>query len=213
MPGLAGRRALVRVSGVAVPFADEATTTADDQTYQITNSARRYWDRDTAIVVEEDGVATAESYTVNRLLGTVTFAAADVGRGVVTVSGAYLPTAVALGARAYSYQLVRTMLDDTDFDSANDESGFTSKIAGLLDASGTISRRLNADGTFFDALNAGAPVILEFWTNRNDANPSLVVWALLAKDGVQAAIEGNIDATLDWEGTADADGVVAAEPS
>lgn len=212
MPGIAGKRALVRVAGTPVAFTDEPCSTTDDQTYQIDDTTMRYWDRDAAITVEEDTIATAEAYTVNRLLGTITFATVDAGRGAVTVSGQYLPTSVAAGARAYSFSLSRTLLDDTDFDSANDEDGFMSKLAGMLDVQGSIGRRFRVNPYFVDALLAGVPVLLEFYGDRSAA-PDLVAWGLLSKEGIQSAIDGTTDTDCEWQGAPDADGNVAAEPA
>src|SRR4051812_21765948 len=100
MPGIAGRKALVKVTGAPVAFAGEATTdSGDHQTYQITNAAKRVWDRATTLVVKVAAVVTVESYTFNRLTGKVTFATVNAGRGAVTLDGAYLPLSVAIGAK------------------------------------------------------------------------------------------------------------------
>ena len=54
--GIAGRRALVKVTGVPVVFTDEATTdSGDHQTYQLTAALKRVWDRATTLVVNVDG--------------------------------------------------------------------------------------------------------------------------------------------------------------
>lgn len=211
MAGVAGKRAVVRVAGTAVPFTDEPMSSTDDQTYQIDDVTMRRWDRTATITVEEDGSPTAESFTVNRLLGTITFASVDAGRGDVTVSGSYLPTSVAAGARSYSIELKRTILDDTDFDNADTEDGFESKIGGLLMASGSIGRRFRVDTYFADALLAGDPVLLELYVDRA-GDPAYLVWALLSKEGVQAAIEGTTDADCDWVGAPDVDGNCVGVP-
>ena len=46
MPGIAGRRARVLVSGAPLDFTDEPCSTADDRIYQIDDTALRFWDRE-----------------------------------------------------------------------------------------------------------------------------------------------------------------------
>lgn len=212
MAGIAGKKALVRVTGAPLDFTAEACTTADDQTYTIADATRRYWDRDTAVQVFDDGVAVnpvADPYRIIRLTGQVVFETADALRGPITVTGKYLPTSVAAGARAYSFELTQAILDDTDFDAAGTD-GHTRKLAGLKNVSGSISRRFRAESGMAAALIAGNPVILEFYSDRAQ-DPDLICWALLSKEGIQSAVDGTTDADVDWEGTPDADGVIIAD--
>src|SRR4051812_39714265 len=96
MAAKAGRLISVKVSGVAVAFTAEATTTTDTKTYKVTNAVKRVWDRAAAITVKDGGTPTAEAYTLNRLKGTVTFA--NAGTRVITLDGSYLPmSTLALG--------------------------------------------------------------------------------------------------------------------
>jgi hypothetical protein len=80
MAALAGKKALVKISGTATAMTAEATTTTDDQNYQITDTAKRILPLDATIVVDDNGTPTVESYTLNRLNGTVTFARPNHGR-------------------------------------------------------------------------------------------------------------------------------------
>lgn len=211
MPGIAGRRARVLVSGAPLDFTAEACSTVDDRIYTIDDAALRFWDRDTVVQVFDDAVAVdpeTDPYTLNRLTGQVIFAAPDAARGPVTVTGRYLPVSAAAGARSYAWSLERMVVDDTDFEDAGTD-GHVRKLAGMLDVSGSIGRRWRTESGMAAALLAGKPVILEFYSNR-DADPDLICWALLSKEGVQAATEGTVDADVEWQGAPDADGVVAA---
>lgn len=209
MPGIAGRKALVKVPGAPVAFAGEATTnTGDDQTYQITNAAKRVWDRDTVLVVKEAGVPTVESYTYNRLTGKVTFAAPDGGRGAVTLDGAYLPMSVAIGAYAFSYSIAKAMLIDTDFDGAF-TSGYDSYQPGMLSVEGSISRRLTTDLSLRDAALSGDPVVIQLFIDRTGA-VDLALWAILDQRGAEAAFDAIQAESIQFKGTADDQGVVAA---
>lgn len=209
MPGIAGRRALVKVTGAPVAFTNEAVTDIDHQTYQIANTTKRVWDRATTLVVKVGGVTTVESYTFNRLTGKVTFATLDAGRGTVTLTGAYLPLSVALGAKSFSFTLAVTVLDDSDFDSLGTNGGYATCLSGMKNASGTIGRRFTTDTYFRDALTAGAPVVIQFFADRSAA-AFLTMWALLSKDGLQSAMDGLQEAEVAFTGTNDDQGVMVA---
>ncbi|MBA3853332.1 MAG: hypothetical protein C0503_02895 [Gemmatimonas sp.] len=212
MSGIAGKKALVKVTGAPLDFEDEACSTTDDTTYTIDDATKKYWDRDTAVQVFDDGVAVdpeVDPYRIIRLTGQVVFETADALRGPITVTGKYLPTSVAAGARAYSFTLEQPALDDTTFDDAGTD-GHTRKIAGLKNVSGSISRRFRIESGMAAALIAGDPVILEFYADRAEA-PDLVCWALLSKEGIQSSVDGTTDADVDWEGIPDADGVIIAD--
>jgi hypothetical protein len=208
MPGIAGRRALVKIVGAPVVFTNEATTDAGDhQNYQITAAVKRVWDQATALVVKVGGSVTAEVYTFNRLTGTVRFATINAGRAAVTLSGAYLPLTSAIGATNFSYSLSKQAIDDTDFDAAY--IGFKTCQHGALDVEGSIGRRFTIDTTFRDALLAGAPVVIQFFSDRNAA-PDLTVWALLSKDAITAAQDGIQSGSIDFKGAPDDQGVAVA---
>lgn len=211
MSGVAGRKALVKVTGDAVAFVDEATSTTDDTIYQITNASKRVWDRTVTIVVEDGGVAVdpeVDPYVVDRLNGTITFETDDDTR-VITVSGSYLPLSTAAGAKAFSFSLACSAIDDTDFESADTDDGFMSYLYGMYSISGSIGKRWRVDQYFVDALLAGIPVVIVLYADASVA-PILKVWATLSKVDTQAVLDGAIDGTIEFVGAADADGRVAS---
>jgi hypothetical protein len=210
MPGIAGRKALVKVTGAPVAFAGEAAAdSGDHQTYQINNAAKRVWDRATTLVVKVAGVLTVELYTFNRLTGKVTFATVNAGRGAVTLDGAYLPLSVAIGAKSYSVTLSKAALVDTDFDSANTNGGFNTYQSGILGVDGSVGRRLTTDTALRDALLAGDPVVIQLFVDRA-GSADMTLWAILDKDSLQAAFDGIQDGSVDFKGTADDQGVFVA---
>lgn len=209
MAGIAGRRALVKITGTPVVFTNEAAAdSGDHQTYQITNTAKRVWDRATALVVKVGGSVTGESYTFNRLNGKVTFATVNAGRAAVTLTGAYLPLASAVGAYNFSYTLTKQAIEDTDFDAA--VLGYKTYQPGMLDVEGTIGRRLTIDTAFRDALLADVPVVIQFFSDRSNAAADLTVWAYLDKDSVTAAMDGLQEGSITFKGTGDDQGVAIA---
>lgn len=190
----------MRVSGAAVAFTDEATTDlGDNQSYQITDTAKRVWDRTATITVVEAGVPTVESYTVNRLFGIITFASADAGRGAVTVTGQYLPLSEAATAHRYTTVRSRAVPTDTAFGAT-----WESFVAGMKKITGSLSRWA-IDEYFGDALVNGTVVVLDLMPDRSGTRATRV-WALLNSEQMEAAVDGVVDESVEFTGYADADG-------
>lgn len=199
---IAGKKARLKISGTAIVFTDEATTTSDNLTYQITNAVKRVWDRTVTIVVEDGGVPTVEVYTINRLTGTVTFGSAVVR--TITVTGSYLPMAVAAECYDYNYSIEADNQDSTQFGDT-----FIHRVQGLLDVSGSISRFYAIDDVFIDKILAGEIFVIEFYTDFSQA-ADILVWAILASDEDSASVDGLVEEGLEFEGTADANGRVVS---
>lgn len=186
MPELAGKSASVKISGTATTFTGEATTTTDDQIYQITSATKQVWDKATTPTVYDDGIATVETYTVNKLTGTITFATVDALRGPITVTGKYLPMTTATYAHEFSYSRGVELMEVNKFGDA-----YKARLAGTKFASGTLSQWDVTDEYFADALVAGDPVVIEFLAETG-ADP-IRVWALLESNEMQAAIDNPQD--------------------
>lgn len=200
MPALSGKGAAVYASGAALSFTDEATTTLTANTvYQVTNTAKRVWDRSTTITVKKDAVAQASSlYTLNRLTGTVTFLA-DIGGGhTITVSGNYLPMSQVAQGKAYSYQIKASNLNVTKFGDT-----YMTRIQGMKDVAGSVNL-WGIDTYYRDALIAGNPVVVEFWTDTTSTY-DLRVWALLNHEDVKTALTDAVDVTVQFAGSTDVD--------
>lgn len=189
----AGKKALIKVSGAAVAMADEPTTTGDNQAYQITNAAKRIIALGAAITVEDGGAATAESYTVNRLNGTITFSTVDATR-VITVTSQYVPLSVAAECHEYTLTINGEPKDVTAF-----QANWLSKIQGLKSAEGSLSRWWDIDTYFVDALTAGNPIVLELYA-QSDLEPDRL-WAILNSSEMSAAVDGVVEDSVSFEST------------
>lgn len=206
-----GKKALVKVSGEGVEFTDEATTRVTANTvYQITNAAKRVWDRSATITVEVDAdggggggyaVADPDTYTINRLTGTVTFDDDQGADAIVRVDGTYLPLSTAAEGRAYAYELSASNPPGSQFG----DTAVVRPAQGLLDIAGSVGAWHSADTYFSDALLAGVPVVLEFYSDSSGAFDCRA-WVLLEKDGIQSVIDGLVEEDVEFVGAADADG-------
>src|ERR1041385_1567427 len=96
MAAIAGYKADLSIaSGVGTTFSNEATSTADLTTYQITDVTKRYWDLTTALTVQTspDGVTwttVTNGFQVGYAGGLIIFPAAQAVGTQVRVSGKYL---------------------------------------------------------------------------------------------------------------------------
>jgi hypothetical protein len=191
MAELAGLETVIKISGAATTMTAEATTTSDNQSYQVSNAIKQVFDRDTPPTVNDDGSPTAEAYTVNYLNGTIAFDSVDAGRGPITVDGKYLPMTVAAYAHSMSDNETCSMLDKTPFGATR-----IKRKAGLLAKSGTLNQFNVTDSTYVTALLSGNPIVLEDReTSLSEPNRA---WALLNSTQLAAAVSGMQDMIIAW---------------
>lgn len=195
MAELAGKSVLIKISGSPTTMTGEATTSlGDNKAYQITNTAKQVVDFASALTVLEGGVATTDPYTFNYLNGTVTFDSADAGRGVITITGKYLPMTTAAYANSVSRSEVATLGDATVF-----QDEYRRRTPLLLSASGTLTQIDVTDSTFLNALLAGNPVVIEDRdTATSEPNRFRV---LLETSELSAAIEDLQKNVVSWTST------------
>lgn len=119
MAATAGYNSTLKVTGTSTALTAEAVTlSGSDPTKRatITNAAKRVLDPTVEVVVK-DGVATvpAANYTVNHLMGYVTFVDYTV-LGTITIdSGSYLPTYAIAQGRTTRYSAKKAELDISVF--------------------------------------------------------------------------------------------------
>jgi len=151
----------VQKSGTTTAMTSEAMATATtvSGTYQITNSAKRVWERTASFTIRiagsTVGVPADTSVTWDYLFGKVTFTTTQAGAR--TITGSYLPMTDVAGANSYTLSASRELVDDTDFSS----TGWRSKAVALKDVSLTMSRWAGVDTAFFDLINGATPVMCE----------------------------------------------------
>jgi hypothetical protein len=197
----ASRKVRVKVSGAPVAFTTEATTNAGDNlNYQITNAAKRVWDRSATISVFKDAVLQSDTlYTVNRLSGRITFLASQ-GASVITVSGSYLPMSLAAEAKMVALSFIAENEDESTF-----EDDDVVRMQVQRDCSGRLGR-WEIDEYFRDALVAGDPVVLELFLDGAGIVPKAKIWAILNSAETTGAQRALQEEEVAFEGAADVDG-------
>lgn len=126
----------------AVSLTDEACTDSGNHiTYMITNSAKRYLDLNTAVVVQVQthgtgSFNTVTNYTLKHVGGIITFAAPNNSDDVVRIhSGAYYAYSALGGAHSAEYAVKVAALDVTEFNTSGNETYIGGLLSGTLKCS------------------------------------------------------------------------------
>lgn len=148
--GFAGYKAKIRKIGSTTAFTDEATTQeGSTQVYQITDAAKRVWDRTVAVVVEDGAVDhTADVEWIDYLFGRVKFNDAYTVTGPVTVTGSYFPMSDIAAAQSYTLTQTAEAIDQTAFDTAQANGGKRVFIPGLRTVSINLSGFWSSSSTW-----------------------------------------------------------------
>lgn len=193
----AGRKAQIKVSGSSVSFTGEATSTSDNTTYRITDETKTPFSRDGTITVNDGGSPTAESYTLNRLTGEVTFTSSSVR--TITLDGDFIATTTVAEAREFSYTIEADNGDSTIFG-----DDWMKRTQLLKDFSASLTRLDVTDSTLFDDLDGGTVVVLEFWED-NSADWDLRAWVIPSGDEFSGAVDSLQEEAAEFEGVTDDD--------
>ena len=186
---LQGHRVEIKAQSSALSMTDEATTTSDNISYQITDSAKRILDLNTLILVEDGGVATSEKYSIDYLNGIITFESSATRD--IAVTGAYVtPTTVATAFSA-SFNGSADVLENTPFNVSS-----RTFQAGLITGTMSLSRYFVTDDLFIDILLNGGYKIIEYWV---DATHCIKMYGLLNSDNIESPVEGLIEEQLEFQ--------------
>lgn len=147
--GKAAYTAEVRLAGTPVALTDAAASLTSGTSYQIDSPSQRKLDINQAVIATDDGTPVAIT-SIDYMTGTVVLASAP--SGTVRVSGAYIPTAVALQFRSYSLDLSGDVLDSTTFTETGDaDQGFRKRMYGLHDVTLNLSGLHTSDRSILNS--------------------------------------------------------------
>ncbi len=202
MATLAGYDAYVYVAAQdAVAFTDEATTDAGDGlTFVIDDDTKRYWDDAVTVTVERDtgggyGVVAATEYEIQHVGGKVIFADDQTGNDI-QVTGEYLPVSAAVHGTGWSADVNRDILDVTEF-----QSGWKTKLAGLMDATAEFERWYPDGGSeFMEQIAAGAKVVVVLYPGFATVDSSRFEgYGLINSDSVSTAVDSVVDESISFD--------------
>jgi len=132
--GFAGYLAEIKQGGTPTATADEACSLVTGKTYQVDDVTKRVMDRQTATLVVDDNaapVAAADIESIDYLFGRVTFVASYTPTTPITMDYDYLPLAAVGKANTYNMSMTAEAIDETDFATAQANSGTRIFTSGL----------------------------------------------------------------------------------
>ncbi len=214
----AAHTGVIRGQGTSTAFVLEPTTKLTANTrYQLNTDLKRLIDPAVAVVVEVDAdgagggayvVANPTTYTVNYLYGIITFLADQGAAALVRVSGSYLPVIDLLGVTSFDFACSRTVLDDTTFPAPG---GCRTKKLGLKDVTGTLE--LNELLTIDNDPGAGSLILQTSHENgtpllfeRSAGGKRFRAWVLLESTALDGGVDGLVNNTVNFTGSARAAG-------
>lgn len=153
--GFAGYVAVLQQPGATTAFTGEACTSVTAHQYQITNTAKRVWDRTVAVVVKDNGTDVTATHvdSLDYLFGVINFNPGYTVLTPVTVQGSYFPLTTMGTAKTWTLEMTANMIDNTDLAIAQANGGFNTFQTGLIKV------ELSLDG--FYVLSSGFEALLE----------------------------------------------------
>lgn len=147
--GFAGYLAEIKVEGTPVPVTGESFTQEAGQIYAIDDATREIWDRDATITVFDNAIdRTADVDTFDYLFGRVTFRTGYTVVEPVTADLSYMPVAAFAKANTYNLTMTAESIDETDFATAQGNSGTRIFKPGLRSVSLELGGIFDATGAF-----------------------------------------------------------------
>ena len=190
---LQGYGALVKAQSSAIAFTDEVTTSADDLTYQITNSTKRIFDYETELIVE-DGGSVITGYSINKIAGTITFP--TTATRDITLTGAYVALTTVAEATEYKFDGTLDLGDATVFQ--NESRAF---LPTQRSATATLSRFYDVDGYFLEALFDKSVKVIEFYADSG--GDPFRIYAIVSSDSVSASIDDLTKESISFQMTSE----------
>lgn len=162
--GFSGYLAEIKKIGTPVSFTAEAMTLVSGKTYQIDDATKEIWDRSEATmdILDSGGsIAAVDILNIDYLFGRVTFVASFTPSGAVTATGEYFPTAAIGKANTYSMTMTAESIDETDFTTAQGNSGTKIFQPGLRSVAIELGGIFDSDENAKQDLRDRTEVIIE----------------------------------------------------
>jgi hypothetical protein len=160
--GFAGYLAKLKKPGTTTAMTTEAMTFVSGKTYQITNTAKRIFDRAATFTVFDNAVDhTADVDNIDYLFGKVTFKSSYTVTTPVTITGNYFPTTELGKGQSYTLTMNAAEIDATTFALAQANGGHKVHQPGLRTVALEIGGLFDATTDARSELVARNEVIIE----------------------------------------------------
>ena len=198
----AGKNSLVFVSATGKTLTAVATTAADGLTFQVaaTSAQGEPFDPLASLTVatSSGGTVSSTGYTLYRPNGSVVFPTSSTN--AYTITGTYLPTAQIAAAHGFFYKITADVADVSVLGAA-----WRSKLQTKLDVSGSVDD-YHTDLTLGNLVTSSSqPICLTFY-QASTASFDARAYGFLDADAIKSAVDGVVDGTVSFSGSADANG-------
>jgi len=196
---LSGKVAAVyqQTAAAGVAFTDQATTDigGTHTRYQITDTAKRYWDPTQTVTVKKNGVIQSSGFTIEHLSGFVVFSSALLATDVVTVSGTALTVSQIAGMFNWKLDAEQDLADVTTFASGGWKE-FTPLLAGF---SGS-AEAYWVNGDQFNLLSTKDDVILVLYVDSGASLRRYEMFGHIKKNSISVPVNEVIKESIEFQG-------------
>ncbi len=168
--GFAGYEVDISEIGTASVFTAESMTLVSGKTYRIDDATKEIWDRSEVtmdILDSAASVADADIESIDFLFGKVTFVSSYTPSGAITATGKFFPVAAVGKAQSYNLTQTAEAIENTDFVTAQANSGRRTFEAGLKTVALELTGVYDLTNGFLAALLARAETIIEINPDGN----------------------------------------------
>lgn len=200
----AGKNSLVFISATGLALTAAATTSVDGLIFQVaaTSQQGEPFDPLASLTVgtSSGGTVSSTAYTLHRLNGSVVFPTSSTN--AYTITGTYLPTAQMANAHGFSYDVSAATEDVTVLGSA-----WRSRLQTIKDVSGSFDEYQDNMNRATQLTSSSQPVALTFFI-ASTASFDARVFGFLNAEDIKSSVDGVVDGSVSFEGSADVNGRV-----
>lgn len=208
----AAYNARVIASGAAVAMTDEAMSdSGDGLTFTLDDATKNIFDPDATFVVEVDSgggfaAAATSSYSIDYLLGEVTFNSSQTGNSV-QITGSYLPKFTLAQGRSATFDVTVNLADSSVLgDQGERREPLRQDVAITIDqlAVGDVplDGSSGTENTILDILRDADEIVLEIQPDRASATELLRAFVRIESEGISIPnndlVLGSISAVGSW---------------
>ena len=183
----------VQTSDAPVTFTDEATTAdATRKRYTITDVTKRYWDKNTDVLVKKNNTVITTGFHIEHAGGAVVFDEALLATDEITVSGKYVALEQAGGMFNWSLDLAVDTQEKTTF-----QSGEWREFEATLVSFTGSAEAYWGDDRFFQLL--GEEMIIVLYVDK-DGPAAYEGYAIFNGDGITTDVNELIQEEIEFTG-------------
>lgn len=181
--GFAGYVASLKQSGTALQMTAESMTVVSGKTFQIDDAARQIIDWTQTVVVKDIAatVSAANIESIDHMFGTVTFVSSYTVNGAISMDAWYLPMTEIGKASSFTLTQTAETIDETDFETANTNSGYRVFNAGLRTVALELGGFYDAASAFWTVLEGRSDIIIEINPDGSDLSVARGIFKLVTR--------------------------------